>query len=68
VSTRRGVITGVGGLSPLANNAEDNWQAILAGKNGTTQIEHFDTTGFSTTICGVVKDFDASTGMSQKDA
>ena len=68
VSKRRVVITGIGGLSPIGNTEEANWQAVLEGKISTTQIEHFDTTGFPTTICGTVKDFDASVGMSAKDA
>ncbi len=64
---RRVVVTGLGAISPLANSVEQNWQAILAGESGITTIEHFDSSAFSTKICGVVKDFDASQYMSTKD-
>jgi 3-oxoacyl-[acyl-carrier-protein] synthase II len=31
---RRAVITGMGMVSPLANNLPDSWNALIAGKSG----------------------------------
>ncbi len=68
MSSRRVVVTGLGSISPLANSSKQNWQAILAGKSGITNIEHFDTSKFPTKFCGVIKDLDISQSMSAKDA
>jgi 3-oxoacyl-[acyl-carrier-protein] synthase II len=57
---RRIVVTGLGMLSPLANNVEDSWQAALAGKSGVRVIDFFDTEKLSSKISGSVKNFDAT--------
>lgn len=68
MSKRRVVITGMGILSPLGNNLQENWDNLLAGKSGISPIEHFDTTNFSTKFAGLVKDFDAeSVGVDAKE-
>lgn len=54
---RRVVVTGMGAVTPLGNDVQTTWQALLAGKSGVGQITHFDTTGFTTTIAGEVKNF-----------
>ena len=56
---RRVVVTGIGVLSPLANTAEETWQNLLLGKSGIDNIEHFDTTDYSTKFAGLLKGFDA---------
>jgi len=56
---RRIVVTGLGMLSPLANNVEDSWQAVLAGKSGVRSIDFFDTEKLSSKISGSVQNFDA---------
>lgn len=55
---RRIVVTGMGMLSPLANNVEDSWQAILAGKSGVRLIDFFDTENLPSKISGSVRNFD----------
>jgi 3-oxoacyl-[acyl-carrier-protein] synthase II len=63
------VVTGLGMLSPVGNNAEASWQALLQGQSGIGPIEHFDTTDFPTRFAGLVKDFDAEHyGINRKDA
>ncbi|MGL5284559.1 MAG: beta-ketoacyl-ACP synthase II, partial [Aeromonas sp.] len=69
MSKRRVVVTGLGMLSPVGNNAEASWQALLQGQSGIGPIEHFDTTDFPTRFAGLVKDFDAEHyGINRKDA
>ncbi|USD64409.1 beta-ketoacyl-ACP synthase II [Vibrio sp. SCSIO 43136] len=68
MSKRRVVVTGMGMLSPLGNSVESSWNALLAGQSGISNIEHFDTTEFSTRFAGQVKDFNCEEYMSKKDA
>jgi len=68
VSKRRVVVTGMGMLTPVGNTVEASWKALLAGQSGIGNIEHFDTTEFTTRFAGLVKDFNAEEYMSKKDA
>nr|WP_255458553.1 beta-ketoacyl-ACP synthase II [Aliivibrio sp. SR45-2] len=68
VSKRRVVVTGMGMLTPVGNTVEAAWKALLAGQSGIVNIEHFDTTEFTTRFAGLVKDFNAEEYMSKKDA
>ncbi len=68
MSTRRVVITGLGAVTPLANNVSDTWQGILNGKSGITPIDSFDISAFATTFGGVIRDFDISQYIPAKDA
>ena len=68
MSKRRVVITGMGVVSPIGLDLAENWQSILAGKSGITQITQFDATGFPATIAGEVKGFDPTKYMSEKEA
>jgi 3-oxoacyl-[acyl-carrier-protein] synthase II len=62
------VITGLGAITPVGNDVESMWTALLAGQSGAAQITRFDTTDFSTTIACEVKDFDASDFLDKKSA
>jgi len=55
---RRVVITGLGATTPLGNDVETMWKALLAGQCGIDRITHFDATPFDTQIAGEVKSFD----------
>jgi 3-oxoacyl-[acyl-carrier-protein] synthase II len=68
VSKRRVVVTGMGMLSPVGNTVKSSWEALLAGQSGVVNIDHFDTTNFSTRFAGLVKDFNCEEYMSKKDA
>ena len=68
MAKRRVVITGMGMVSPVGLSVKESWENILAGKSGIAPITHFDTTGFSTTFGGSVKNFDVSNYLSPKDA
>lgn len=64
---RRIVVTGLGMLSPLANNVEDSWQAILAGKSGVRLIDFLDTSRLASKISGSVQNFDATKYFDPKE-
>ncbi len=68
MSKRRVVVTGMGMLSPVGNNVESSWKALLEGQSGIVNIEHFDTSEFTTRFAGLVKDFNCEEYMSKKDA
>src|SRR5882762_9411840 len=57
---RRVVITGLGLITPIGNDLEATWSALLAGKNGAGPITHFDTTLFATKFGCEVKGWDPS--------
>ena len=54
---RRIVITGIGMVTPLGNDLESTWSALLAGKSGAAKIQSFDASGFPTSIACEVKQF-----------
>jgi 3-oxoacyl-[acyl-carrier-protein] synthase II len=58
--TERVAITGMGIVSPLGNDVEILWQALLSGKNGAAKTTIFDASTFPTTFDAEVKDYDFS--------
>jgi 3-oxoacyl-[acyl-carrier-protein] synthase II len=54
---RRVVVTGMGAVTPLGNDAPSTWQALTEGRSGVGHLTTIDTTGFEVTIAGEVKDF-----------
>ena len=63
---RRVVVTGLGMLSPLGNSPETTWQNLLLGKSGISDIQHFDTTEYTTKFAGLIKDFNVEDYMARK--
>jgi 3-oxoacyl-[acyl-carrier-protein] synthase II len=55
---RRVVVTGMGCLSPVGNNVQDTWEALLAGKSGAGEITLFDASAHKTRFAAEVKGFD----------
>ncbi|HEX6748743.1 MAG TPA: beta-ketoacyl-ACP synthase II [Longimicrobium sp.] len=57
---RRVVVTGVGMVTPLGNNADDTWRNVLAGKSGTGPLTKFELEGLppEVRVAAEVKDFD----------
>lgn len=55
---KRVVITGLGCVSPLGNNAQDTWDGLIAGRSGVDYITAYHTREFKTKIAAEVKDFD----------
>jgi 3-oxoacyl-[acyl-carrier-protein] synthase II len=55
---RRVVITGIGAVTPLGNDAETTWQSLAGGRSGIGPLSTFDTTGFPVRIAGQVREFE----------
>jgi 3-oxoacyl-[acyl-carrier-protein] synthase II len=55
---KRVVVTGLGCISPLANNVDETWEVLLAGKSGAASITHFDASHHKTKFAAEVKEFD----------
>ena len=54
---RRVVVTGVGCVTPIGNDVQTMWNALLQGRSGIDYITHFDASGFPTKFAGEVKNF-----------
>ena len=65
---RRAVVTGLGAVTPIGNDATTFWESLLAGRSGAGPITSFDPTGFDVRIAAEVKDFDPTTAMDRKMA
>lgn len=68
MSTRRVVITGLGAVTPLANNVADTWDGIVNGRSGISPIDSFDISPFATTFGGVIRNFNIGDYIAEKDA
>src|SRR3954470_775213 len=55
---RRVVVTGVGALTPVGNDAQSSWQSLLAGRSGIGPVTRFDASPFPFPIAGELKGFD----------
>lgn len=53
----RVVVTGVGAVSCIGNDAPSFWQSLLAGRSGISRIAAFDPAPLNSQIAGEVKDF-----------
>lgn len=65
---RRVVITGIGAITPIGNDAEAFWRGLVAGKSGIGPITHFDASRHSVRVAGEIKGFDPSEVMEHRAA
>jgi 3-oxoacyl-[acyl-carrier-protein] synthase II len=65
---RRVVITGLGVISPVGNDVESFWKALISGKSGIGPTTSFDASRFDSRIAGEVKDFEPTKHMDAKEA
>ena len=65
---RRVVVTGMGCISPVGNNVNDTWSALLAGKSGSGMITLFDASKHKTRFAAEVKGFDPTAQFGQREA
>jgi len=68
LTKRRIVVTGLGLLTPVGNDANSSWSALKNGRSGIGPIEHFDTSSFTTRFGGSLKDFHCKDFMEPKEA
>lgn len=64
---RRVVITGMGIVSPIGNNLQENRESLFEGKSGIAPITHFDTTECKIKVAGELKNFKFEDYISPKD-
>ena len=64
---RRVVVTGLGAVTPIGNDAPSTWRAAVAGESGIDFIRAFDASGFAVKVAAEVKDFDPSGVASPKE-
>jgi len=65
---RRVVVTGLGAVSPLGNDAQTSWERLLAGESGAGPITHFDHSDYKVHFACEVKDLDPADYIDRKDA
>ncbi|MCD8821064.1 beta-ketoacyl-ACP synthase II [Staphylococcus gallinarum] len=65
---QRVVITGVGALSPLGNDAKTSWDNALNGVNGIDTITRIDTKDYNVHLAGELKDFNIEDHIDKKEA
>ena len=65
---RRVVVTGLGVISSVGNDAKTAWTSLLNGVSGLGPITRFDTTPYEAKLGGEVHDFVASDWMDAKAA
>jgi 3-oxoacyl-[acyl-carrier-protein] synthase II len=63
---RRVVVTGVGAVTPLGNDAETFWQNLIAGQSGAGPLTLFDPTGYPVTFACELKGFDPTDWIEAK--
>ena len=65
---RRVVITGIGSLTPIGNNASQYWESLKAGVSGAAPITYFNTENFKTKFACELKNFQATDFLDRKEA
>jgi 3-oxoacyl-[acyl-carrier-protein] synthase II len=62
------VVTGMGAVSPLGNDTESFWEALIAGKSGAGPITRFDTAAYDVKFACEVKNFTVDGVLERKEA
>ena len=64
----RVVITGIGMVTPLGNDARTTWEALRKGRSGVRTITRFNASAFPCCIAGELTGFDPLGHMTAKEA
>jgi 3-oxoacyl-[acyl-carrier-protein] synthase II len=67
MTLKRVVVTGIGALTPIGNNAQDYWENLLKGKSGAAPITRFDASNFKTQFACEVKNLDLDNFFDRKE-
>jgi 3-oxoacyl-[acyl-carrier-protein] synthase II len=65
---KRVVVTGLGALTPIGNNIDEYWDALVSGKSGCAPITYFDAEKFKTKFACELKNFNAEDHFDRKEA
>ena len=68
MNLKRVVVTGLGALTPIGNNIDDYWNALVAGKSGCAPVTYFDTEHFKTKFACELKNYNVSDFFDRKEA
>lgn len=68
MTNRRVVVTGIGSLSSLGNDAHTAWENIKAGKSGVGPLTRLNADEFPVKVAAEIKDFDIETYVDRKEA
>ena len=63
---KRVVVTGLGAITPIGNDADTTWKNALAGVSGAGPITHFDASQFKTQFACEVKGFNGEEYFDRK--
>ena len=64
---KRVVVTGIGAITPIGNNVNDYWDALVNGVSGGGDISLFDAEKFKTKIACEVKNYDGKDYFDRKE-
>src|ERR687894_3246222 len=65
---RRVVVTGIGAVTPLGNDAETHWENLTAGKSGAGPITLFDASEYPVKFACELKGFDPTQWIERRKA
>ena len=65
---RRVVVSGIGMITPVGNDAPSTWRALVEGRSGIGRITLFDPSAQRAQIAGEVKDFDPLDYLDAREA
>lgn len=68
MNKRRVVVTGLGAVTPLGNDAETTWDNIVAGKSGIGPLTRLNAEEFPAKVAAEVKDFTIEQYTDRKEA
>ncbi|AOC90563.1 beta-ketoacyl-ACP synthase II [Bacillus sp. L381] len=68
MSKKRVVVTGLGALSPLGNDAETSWKNAIGGVSGIGPITRVESDEYPAKVAAELKDFNVENYMDKKEA
>lgn len=68
IKMKRVVITGLGAITPIGNDARHYWDNLLDGVSGANKISRFDTAKFKTDFACEIKNYDALNYFDRKES
>ena len=64
---KRVVVTGLGAITPIGNNVDEYWNALISGKSGAAPITQFDASKFKTQFACEVKNYNSEDYFDRKE-
>ncbi|MBU9713259.1 beta-ketoacyl-ACP synthase II [Evansella tamaricis] len=64
---KRVVVTGIGAVTPLGNDAETTWNRLINGESGIDKLKKYEAGTFPTEVAGEATEFDPTVFIDPKD-